>query len=503
MESTLIENAGNFLYENFYYTGSALFFVVAVFGLLPTIYQFQVKEYLWYRLLTKVNDEGIGLIPFKLPKKSIRNLLIFVGASILILGLYLLIAYLFTKSENEIGNFILGYYLITLALGLVVSKLFAGLMMLLTEPLASMVREKKIKRAKLMLSTANPALVRILITGSYGKTSTKELLSGLMTHLGKKIQFTRENHNTDLGISLDIIKYLDSQTEIFCAEVGAYTRGHIAKVSQFFRPTVGILTALGNQHLNMFGSRDNLIAAKMELFMNLLPGSVFFYNMDIDRTDLAKVKAIIATRKDIVSYSYSSEDPSADIFLQDVVIFPEGARLVVIIKGVEYKFGSQLKITHNVSNLLPAIGYAILELKLNPSVIEKAIADLKEETGRLRILSRGEVTLLLDNYNSTKEGFLSAISEMDHHEGEKYIFTKGIIELGHEKQATYQEIIARAKLASATICSTDKHFGAGKSSEKKMQNMLEEFILSEKKYTILIEGRFSPKFNSILQELIK
>ena len=121
--------------------------------------------------------------------------------------------------------------------------------------------EKRVCRVK--------GLIAIGITGSYGKSSTKEFLSQLLSKKFK-VAKTPDNINTEIGISRFILKNLKPDDEILIAEMGAYRSGEIKKMCEIVRPKIGILTGISEQHLALFGSREALKNAKYEL-MDSLP----------------------------------------------------------------------------------------------------------------------------------------------------------------------------------------------------------------------------------------
>src|SRR4030042_3311816 len=124
-------------------------------------------------------------------------------------------------------------------------------------------------------------LLVIGITGSYGKTSTKEFLySILVQKYGERaVLKTEKNLNTEIGIALAILNDLNADHKFFICEMGAYKMGEIRESCQISRPRIGILTGINEQHMAIFGSQENIIKGKYELIESLPPDGMAFFNV--------------------------------------------------------------------------------------------------------------------------------------------------------------------------------------------------------------------------------
>lgn len=123
-------------------------------------------------------------------------------------------------------------------------------------------------------------LAVIGITGSYGKTTTKDALFHILSQKYKTLK-TEGNYNTLLGIAKTIIKKLKSEHQIFICEIGAYQIGSIKKVCGLIKPKIGIITAIGEMHLERFGSTENIFKTKLELIESLPKNGFGFLPKDI------------------------------------------------------------------------------------------------------------------------------------------------------------------------------------------------------------------------------
>ena len=158
------------------------------------------------------------------------------------------------------------------------SPLIASLIVLFLQPLAYYARNRIIKRAKEKRSQFKNLLV-IGITGSFGKTSTKEFLAEILSAKFKVLK-TREHQNSEVGISRCILDDLKEGHEIFIAEMGAYNKGGIKLLCGIVKPKIGMVTGVNQQHLATFGSMENLLSAEGggELIDSLPADGMAFFN---------------------------------------------------------------------------------------------------------------------------------------------------------------------------------------------------------------------------------
>jgi UDP-N-acetylmuramoyl-tripeptide--D-alanyl-D-alanine ligase len=161
----------------------------------------------------------------------------------------------------------------------VLAPFFASLVVLLFQPLAVWQRNKIIKKAQKKIAKF-PKLLVIGITGSYGKTSTKEFLYTILaSKFGQdKVLKTQAHQNSEVGISQCILNNLNENHRIFIVEMGAYNVGGIKLLCDIAKPKIGVLTGINEQHLATFGSQENIIKAKYELIESLPENGLAFFN---------------------------------------------------------------------------------------------------------------------------------------------------------------------------------------------------------------------------------
>ena len=149
-------------------------------------------------------------------------------------------------------------------------------LVLLFQPLAVIARNRIIAKARKKREQF-PNLLVIGITGSYGKTTTKEFLAHILSKKFNVLK-TKEHQNSEVGISNCILQELKPEHQVFVCEMGAYNRGGIRLLSSIAKPTIGVLTGINEQHMATFGSQENIIKAKYELIESLPKDGVAFFN---------------------------------------------------------------------------------------------------------------------------------------------------------------------------------------------------------------------------------
>jgi len=164
----------------------------------------------------------------------------------------------------------------TLLLVDILTPIGLSMLVLVFQPLAVFLRNRILKQARLKRAKFT-SLTTVGITGSYGKTSTKEFLAAILSEKFSVLK-TKEHQNSEVGISECIINELRPEHQIFICEMGAYNRGGIKLLCDIVKPKIGILTGINEQHMATFGSQENIIKTKYELIESLPQDGVAFFN---------------------------------------------------------------------------------------------------------------------------------------------------------------------------------------------------------------------------------
>ncbi len=282
----------------------------------------------------------------------------------------------------------------------------------------------------------------IAVTGSYGKTSTKEILYQILSAKYKVIK-TPENYNTPLGIAKTILTN-SMNADFLIAEMGAYKIGDIKHMCDLFRPKYRILTAIGPQHLERFGSIENIIKAKCEIF--LAPPH---YDLIVTDADNIYTPAALFNSRHSLELIPDNKNVYNTIFGKNIKVTSSGTDFTVINFDKKYSFHTKLLGDHNVKNILAAIAMAKFLIIDWESMI-KSVADLNFIPHRLEIIKGANETIILDDaYNANPDSVKSALKVLKSLEApRKIVITPGIVELG-VKQYTENEKMGQEIAESA------------------------------------------------------
>jgi UDP-N-acetylmuramoyl-tripeptide--D-alanyl-D-alanine ligase len=266
------------------------------------------------------------------------------------------------------------------------------------------------------------------ITGSYGKTSTKYFLHTILSERYRTLK-TPQSFNTLMGVCRVINEELQPQHQVFIVEMGAYRRGSIEKLAHFVRPQIGILTAIGPQHLERFHTLENIEAAKYELIASLPACGVAVFNNDdlrcrklADRTEARKVWR----------YGLDTTQPDLHLWAQEICQSPQGLTFTLADnQGNRTQIHTVLLGRHNVLNLLGASCVA-LEMGVSLAEVARAIAKIQPAPHRLQLLQgAGGVTVIDDSYNANPIGAAEALEALrEFKTGRRVLVTPGMVELG-------------------------------------------------------------------------
>lgn len=464
-----------------------LFFVVFHYFLalllgLSFIYTFQIKEYRFDRFLSIAKEVGyvhfLYLSKIRFPAVTFRNiLLVFIHLMIT----SLLFLYSFEQA------FLFEFLSRTFFLAPITSFLIIAIGVFITSIPSKIIRS--IIRFQAIHKVKNTHAIFIGITGSYGKTSIKEHLAHILSakyHVAK----TPKNMNTDVGIALSINRLLSTSTQFFITELGAYRSGELHHASSYIPFQYIILSGLGNQHLDLYGSKEALIKEETSPIYSLSPNGKAYLN-------IASVQENDLDISQVPSITFGASD-EAKIQLKDIKTSPDGTHGIIVYKNQVFQIQTRLLGIHSLENLLPAVALSY-DLGMDIALIEKQISTIKPLYGKLsKHKGYNNATILHDGMNTNLNGFLAAIDVMNKFSHKKkIIITKGIIELGVEKRSSYNMILQKMNNTGIKLFTTDRLFNTIKSSVE--INTFNDVISMQKKILplfdsdtlILIEGIFT------------
>ena len=270
------------------------------------------------------------------------------------------------------------------------------------------------------------------ITGSYGKTSSKNILSDILNIKYNALP-TPRNLNTYNGLIMTVNNHMDKFTDIFIAEMGAYVKGEIAGLCRLIKPQYGILTRIGTAHLESFGSEQNIIDGKFELIESLPKDGFAVLNGDDPKQVNYKLKNSVRT----IWIGIDNED--VDVKATNIKCDGKGTSFDVEFKGQDkkYHFETRLLGKHNVYNILAGIACGV-EFDIEMESLIEAVRGVRPVEHRLELKKLYNFYMIDDAYNSNPVGAANAVEVLGMMDGIKVVVTPGMIELG-DKEDEYNK----------------------------------------------------------------
>lgn len=430
-----------------------LWFLIFIKLLLFWLWLWQLKQYKWGRLRSHFETQAAKKIlssfwRLKYPKFTLKIIVIFVTAIVLAIGLLLYLPI---------------YWAIILTL---VSALFVVLFFQLIAVLWRnfiMIRAKK-RRAEFK------NLLVIGITGSYGKTSTKEFLATILEEkFGKdKVLKTKEHQNSDVAISRCILEELKPEHKVFVVEMGAYSKGGIKLLADIIKPKIGIVTGVNEQHLSTFGSMENLLSTEggKELIDSLPPDGIAFFN--------------------------AKNEYCRDLYEKTAI--------------KKFLYGKAAK-NFGEENLIGVKAVA-KELGMTDEEIERAAEKIENKLPGMEIKKGiGGVNVIDASYSANPTGVMAHFDYLKTFSGKKVIVMPCLIELGFASKEIHKKIGQKiTEVCDLAIITTGDRFAEIKERAGDKAVLIEnpQEIFEKIKtfcgegYTILLEGRVPDKLKWLL-----
>jgi len=266
---------------------------------------------------------------------------------------------------------------------------------------------KKEARKKLQ---SMPDLRIVAITGSYGKTSTKNFVQEILSKK-YKVYATPRSVNTLGGIVKDVNGSLPGDTQIYVCEAGARERGDIYDITTFLEPQVVVVGKVGLAHIEYFKSLQNIIATKLEI-------------MKSPRLERAFIHTSV-TDEPHEKVTFFGDD------IQNVDATLEGTDFDMVLDGKTMHFHTDVLGSFQTINIAAAIHIA-KSFGISDDDIAEAVRDLKPVEHRLQMIKAGGKLILDDGYNGNIDGMLEAVRLCSQHTGRKVIVTPGLVESSDE-----------------------------------------------------------------------
>jgi UDP-N-acetylmuramoyl-tripeptide--D-alanyl-D-alanine ligase len=328
------------------------------------------------------------------------------------------------------------------------------------------------------------------ITGSYGKGSTKEYLYSVLAERFN-VEKTFGTFNTPIGIARTILNRITNKTQIFIAEMGAYKIGEVEEMCQIAQPVIGILTAVNDQHVSLFGSIQNTMKAKYEIITNLPKNGMGLFNGNNEI--VRKLHKGTKKRKAILYYAdYENKgDVDADIVAHNIKVDRLHVTFEVRLKGTAQ--GAKMKVNlvgrHIVENILPSI-YLGFYFGMNVREIHKALLSIKPAPKTMEPLYGAHGSLYIDDtFNANPQAVLAAVEYMKIFPGKKILILQPMIELGKHGSEHHEQVAEEAgKVCDVLLLTNNNFFQAIEKGIEKSRNQCEVSVKSPREIADFIKS---------------
>lgn len=312
------------------------------------------------------------------------------------------------------------------------------------EPVEALIRRWYLRDAHSKLAGLQPIVVGI--TGSYGKTSTKFFVAHLLESR-YRVLMTPESYNTAMGICRVIRGELGPEHQVFVVELAENERGGFRQLLSLVPCTLSVVTSVGVQHLEEFGSEAAIHQVMQDFVRTERSGNIVVLNGDdATLTDMPGVSG-----KKLLRAS-AAGSKSADLRAERVVVSSDGLAFdIVTSEGERVACRSALLGRHNVANILLAVA-AARELGVAWTAIQEGILTLQAPPHRLQMLSgAGGVHIIDDAFNSNPVGFAMAMEVLASFPSRRVLVTPGLVSLGSVEEDENVEAGKRAAVAADTV----------------------------------------------------
>ncbi len=297
---------------------------------------------------------------------------------------------------------------------------------IINKPIEAAIRNRYINEARTII-TSNKNLTVIGITGSYGKTSAKNIVATLLGG-EHQVLMTPESYNTPMGITITARTLLKPIHDVFIAEMGAYKLGEIHELCEIAYPKHGILTSIGPQHLDTYGSIENVQKTKFELIEALPSDGLAILNRDDELIRSYQIQ------NNCHQIWYGIDRDDVLYKASDIHFDQQGMSFTVTQTQTNESalFTTKLLGRHNIYNFLSAIALGH-QMGVDFASLQKTTRQVQPVAHRLEMKKQGNVTIIDDAFNANPVGTKMALEVLGRMPGKRIVITPGMIELGEQQ----------------------------------------------------------------------
>ncbi len=377
----------------------------------------------------------------KRPRMTLRLVLTMIGAASLQISLIILVLY---GVLNLTTNFHIRIFstLVLVGASMALTPLLMIISDILLTPLVRYQKNKEISAAQgLIASLKRDGLIIVGITGSFGKTTTKNICESILSQKYKVLSFPG-NTNTDIGIAREVRKNYSrlKETEVLILEAGAYKEGEIRRICKLAPPDYSITTSIGENHLDRFGSMESLTRAKFELANSTSKLAVF------NQCNQTLHDAV----GEYLDHNIVHEEVCADDLFTKRRYLPD-------FTGQQFEYaGHTVKtslIAPYLAELLAPVAVLASRMGLSTKQIAEGIGKLQPVKHRLEVIKNEKLdrTIIDDSYNGNYAGFLAGLEVLQSAKGRKVVLTPGIVELDADTATRLHRNLARKYMDTVNL----------------------------------------------------
>ena len=273
------------------------------------------------------------------------------------------------------------------------------------------------------------------VTGSTGKTSTKDLIAALLSDKYKVFK-TKGNFNNDIGLPLMILE-LTSEFDVAVLEMGMSSLGEIELLASVARPNIAVITNIGLSHIENLKTQENILKAKMEICT--------FFNKENTLIINAEDKLLQNISSNVFKVKKIGYNHEYDVYASNIILREEETEFLAHAFGEEAVFNLPMAGKHNVLNTMLAIEVAKC-LNVSFKQMLKGLENLEATSMRLQVIKKEGLTIINDCYNASPDSMRSSLDVLSAYKNCRRIAILGdMYELGDESERAHFEVGEYAK----------------------------------------------------------
>lgn len=338
------------------------------------------------------------------------------------------------------------------------------------------------------------------ITGSCGKTSTKDLIAAVLSEKYKVFK-TEGNFNSEIGLPLMILK-LTSEYDIAVLEMGMSNLGEIERLAKAAEPDIAVITNIGLSHLENLKTQENILKAKMEIATYFNRDNVLIINAE--DTMLNKISSN-SYKVEKIGYNHEY-----DVYASNIILREDSSSFTANVLNEKYDFTLQMPGKHNILNMMLAIDVA-KNLNVTLQEMNNGLKNLKATSMRLEISNTDKICIINDCYNASPDSMKSSLEVLKNISAERKVAILGdMYELGSKTAESHKEVgdFAKDKVDLLIVVGENiNNYEDGYGKDKLLKYTSKDDLIKEldsiinKNDVVLVKASRGMKFEEITNKL--